>query len=62
MKPRVILTCEGRYGDYSKGDSGVVDGYLRGGDDVPYAAVILDDGRFVMVEMHHLKFENWISL
>ena len=59
MKPRVILTSRGRYGDYSDGDCGVVDGYVRGGDDIPMAVVILDSGRFVFAEMNHLKFVEW---
>ncbi len=45
-----------RYGEWEPGDTGVVDGYCRGGDDIPYAVVILDKNfRFVMVNLEQLE-------
>ena len=56
MKPKVRITGHSPYGEYNDGDTGVVDGYCRGGDDVPYAIVILDrNKRFVMVCLNHLE-------
>lgn len=56
MKPRVKINGRSNYGDWEPGDTGVVDGYCRGGDDVPYAIVILDKNRrFVMVNIGILE-------
>jgi len=56
VKPRVKIYGISRYGDWELGDTGVVDGYCRGGDDTPYAIVILDKNfRFVMVGLEQLK-------
>lgn len=56
MKPRVKIDGRSPYGEYEPGDTGVVDGYCRGGDDVPYAVVILDKNfRFVMANLNHLE-------
>lgn len=44
------------YGEWVAGDTGVVDGYCRGGNDVPYAIVILNKNfRFVMVNLDQLE-------
>lgn len=52
MKPRVRINGSSPYGEWGPGDTGVVDGYCRGGNDVPYAVVILDKNfRFVMVNL-----------
>lgn len=56
MKPRVIINGKSRYGEWEPGDTGVVDGYCRGGDNTPYAVVILDKNfRFVMVNLEQLR-------
>ena len=56
MKPIVKIIGYSRYGEWELGDKGVVDGYCRGGDDVPYAIVILDkNSRFVMVNLEQLE-------
>lgn len=56
MKPRVKINGSSRYGDWEPGDTGVVDGYCRGGDDLPYAVVILDKNScFVMVNLGQLE-------
>ena len=57
MKPRVkIRGKDFQYGEFEEGDTGVVDGYCRGGNDVPYAIVILDKNRrFVMVNIMILE-------
>lgn len=60
MKPEVVIDCNSPYGEWKKGDVGYVDGYCRGGDDVPYAVVIVRE-RFVMAPLHGLKFLQWIE-
>lgn len=57
MKPRVKINGRSPYGgEWEPGDTGVVDGYCRGGNDVPYAIVILDkNNRFVMVNIEQLE-------
>lgn len=48
MKPRVKINGRSSYREWEPGDTGVVDGYCRGGNDIPYAVVILDKNfRFV---------------
>ena len=42
MKTKVRITCDSRYNDFHKGDIGYVDGYIRGGDNTPYAVVVID--------------------
>ena len=55
MKPRVKINGGSLYREWELGDTGVVDGYCRGGNDVPYAVVILDKNhRFVMVNLEQL--------
>ena len=41
MKTKVRVTCNSYYYDVHEGDIGYVDGYLRGGDDTPYAVVVI---------------------
>lgn len=56
MKARVKINGRSPYADWEPGDTGVVDGYCRGGNDVPYAIVILDKNfRFVMVNIEQLE-------
>lgn len=56
---RVKFECDGPYGDYHKGDVGFVDGYVRGGNDVPYAVIVMKyTGRFVMAELHNFVMDN----
>lgn len=60
MKAKVKICGNSPYGEYKKGDMGIVDGYCRGGDETPCAIVILDkDASFVMVYIHQLSFINW---
>lgn len=55
MKAKVRINGNSPYGEWNPGDTGIVDGYCRGGDDVPYAVVILDkNSRFVMVNLEQL--------
>ena len=56
---RIKFECDGPYGDYYKGDVGFVDGYVRGGDDVPCAVVVMKDtGRFVLAQLNSFKLYN----
>ena len=41
MKTKVRVTCNSYYYDVHEGDIGYVDGYLRGGDNTPYAVVVI---------------------
>lgn len=60
MKARVSITGNGPYGDYRKGQCGIVDGYMRGGDNTPCAVVILTDNRFVLVPIHSITFVAYV--
>lgn len=56
MKPIVKINGNSPYKEWEPGDTGVVDGYCRGGNGVPYAIVILDKNfRFVMVNIEQLE-------
>lgn len=56
MKPRVKINGRSHFGEWEPGDTGVVDGYCRGGNDVPCAIVILDKNfHFVMVNLYQLE-------
>jgi hypothetical protein len=54
-KTRVrIENDDQRYHEYKKGEEGYIDGYVRGGDDSPYAVVVID-ARIVMISLTCLK-------
>lgn len=53
-KTRVTMTADGEMGDYREGDCGYIDGYVRGGNDAPYAAVVFDSGHITLVKIRHL--------
>jgi hypothetical protein len=56
MKPRVKINGKSPCGEWEPGDTGVVDGYCRDWNGVPYAIVILDKNfRFVMVIIEQLE-------
>lgn len=61
MKAGVIVLNTSPYGEgeYRKGDIGIVDGYCRGGDDVPCAVVIVKN-RFVLIPVYSIEFHHWI--
>lgn len=60
MKAEVLIKATSPYGgEYKKGDVGIVDGYCRGGDDVPCAVVIVRE-RFVLIPVYSLEFLHWI--
>lgn len=43
-------------GMLKKGDKGYIDGYIKGGDNTPYAAVVcLDKGIIVLCPLHSIK-------
>lgn len=48
-----IKNGDGRYGEYYAGEEGYIDGYVQGGDNAPYACVVIDD-RIVLVPIHNL--------
>ena len=49
-----MFICDSRYKDWKVGDLGYVDGYCRGGDDVPCAVVIIKD-RIVMAPINTIR-------
>lgn len=60
MKARVKFTSKSPHNEWEIGDLGIIDGYYRGGDNIPYAIVILDrTGKFVMAELYALTFTSW---
>ena len=54
MKTKVRITCDFYYYDVHKGDVGYVDGYIRGGDDTPYAVVVIGKS-FKLVPLHIIE-------
>lgn len=60
MKTEVVIQDKDQYGEFEKGDMGYVDGYVRGGDNSPFAVVVLQtpdtrNGSFVLVSLNNLK-------
>jgi hypothetical protein len=56
MKTKVKLNGTNQYNVWNDGDTGYIDGYVRGGDELPYAVVILDkDNSAVLVATYHLE-------
>lgn len=56
MKTKVKLNGTNQYNDWKDGDKGYIDGYLRGGDEKPYAVVILDTTKIaVLAAIYHLE-------
>lgn len=53
----VRFICQSHYKDWEIGDLGHVDGYCRGGDDVPCAIVIVKD-RIVMAPLDTIRVVN----
>ena len=50
----VKFICKSHYNDWAIGDIGYVDGYCRGGNDVPCAIVIVKD-RIVMAPLETFR-------
>jgi len=49
-----ITTDDRNYNDYKAGEVGYIDGYVRGGDNAPYVAVVLGD-RVTLIPFHAIK-------
>ena len=54
MKTKVRVTCNSYYYDVHEGDIGYVDGYIRGGDNTPYAVVVIGKS-FNRVPVHIIE-------
>lgn len=55
MKTKVAMNCDdNQYQEWKKGETGYIDGYVRGGTDAPLAAVVLKE-RIVLAAMNQLK-------
>lgn len=52
-----ILYDDNHYKEYKKGEVGYIDGYVRGGDNAPYAAVVIGD-RIVLIKTTNLKVKQ----
>jgi len=62
MKAKIVFLFRSQYGDYLAGETGVVDGYVSGGDGTPCAIVICDrNSQFVLAPLTHLKKMYWIN-
>lgn len=53
-KTKVEVLSDDHFGEFKKGERGYIDGYVRGGDDAPYAAVVIDD-RVALISTTNLK-------
>lgn len=55
MKTKVILTNDDKiYRAYTLGETGYIDGWVRGGDGAPYACVVIND-RIIMCKAHEMR-------
>jgi len=54
MKTFVKIIGDSEHWDYKKGDTGYIDWYVRWGNDVPLAVVVVDK-HFVLVYLHCLE-------
>lgn len=62
MKTEVKIFGQNQYKEWNDGDTGYIDGYVKGGDERPYAVVILDkDSSVVLVETYRLKKIGFIK-
>ncbi len=53
-KTKVEMLYDDQYKEYKKGEKGYIDGYVRGGEGRPYAAVVIGE-RLVLCMTQHLK-------
>ena len=58
---KVRFICQSPYKGWEPGDLGYVDGYCRGGDDVPYAVVVVKD-RIVMAPLETIRVVEEIEM
>ena len=58
---KVVFVSNSQYKEWEPGDVGYVDGYCRGGDDVPYAVVIVKD-RIVMAPLETIRVVEEIEM
>ncbi len=49
-----ILFTDAINGDFKEGDTGTIDGYVRGADNAPYACVVIKD-KIVLVPLIAIK-------
>ena len=54
MKTKVRIICDSHHYDVHKGDVGYIDGYIRGGDDTPYAVVVIGKS-FSLVPLYAIE-------
>ena len=51
---KVVFVSNSQYKEWESGDVGYVDGYCRGGDNVPYAVIVAND-RIVMAPLYSIR-------
>lgn len=54
QKTKVLVIKKSQYNEYNIGDIGLVDGYVRGGDNLAYAVVIINN-KFRMVDLRDIE-------
>lgn len=62
MRKVVQLIAYSQYGEYKSGDYAFLEGFVRGGDDVPCAVISLKDGKFTLAPIYHLKRTDKVTL
>jgi len=57
MKTKVRITQgDHQYNQYERNETGYIDGYVRGGEDRPYAVVVIERRKcLVLVDIHSLQ-------
>lgn len=62
MKTRVEFIGTSQYNEWNIGDKGYIDGYVRGGDERPYAVVVLEkDNTIVLAISHSIKAIGFVK-
>lgn len=62
MKTKVILHGTNHYNDWNSGELGYIDGYVTGGDGKPYAVIVLDkDKSIVLAPISNLEAVGFVE-
>ena len=55
MKTAIVFVKDQHQEKFKEGDEGYIDGYVRGGDGVPCAVVVGDDGHIGFASIYNLR-------
>lgn len=60
-KTKIITNSrDTQYNGWTEGEEGYIDGYVKGGDGRPYAAVVLTKRKVVeLIPLNHLTVSGW---